>query len=151
MPGSLFDIKVWIAAVFTTHPFHPRARQALQALYGAVSDARPPSLERFLPYDEGLWFLDGRGPRHDSCFVLAPVFGHDTKTHHSRSFTMFASINVARAYRAYSLHGLALTALCALGAPLPAHAQAFSAMRGRPGRQLKHTSHSELHAGRPAP
>ena len=37
---------------------------------------------------------------------------------------MFASINVARAY---SLHGLALTALCALGAPLSAHAQAVSA------------------------
>lgn len=41
---------------------------------------------------------------------------------------MFASINVSRAY---SLHGLALTlalaALCALGAPLPAHAQAVSA------------------------
>ena len=37
---------------------------------------------------------------------------------------MFASINVARAY---SLHGLALTNLCALGAPLSAHAQAVSA------------------------
>ncbi len=37
---------------------------------------------------------------------------------------MFASINASRAY---GLHGLALTALCALGAPLSAHAQAFSA------------------------
>ena len=37
---------------------------------------------------------------------------------------MFASMNVAPAY---SLHGLALAALCALGAPTSAHAQAFSA------------------------
>ena len=30
MPGSLFDTSVWLAAVFTTHPFHPQARQSLQ-------------------------------------------------------------------------------------------------------------------------
>ena len=30
MPGSLFDTNVWIASVFTTHPFHRSARQALQ-------------------------------------------------------------------------------------------------------------------------
>ena len=29
MPGSLFDTNVWIAAIFPTHPFHPRARQEL--------------------------------------------------------------------------------------------------------------------------
>ena len=29
MPGSLFDTSVWIAAVFTTHPFHSQAQQAL--------------------------------------------------------------------------------------------------------------------------
>ncbi len=31
MPGSLFDVSVWVAAVFPTHPFHPQARQALEA------------------------------------------------------------------------------------------------------------------------
>lgn len=36
MPGSLFDTNVWIAAVFTTHPFHPRARQALQVATAAA-------------------------------------------------------------------------------------------------------------------
>ncbi len=30
MPGSLFDANVWIAAVFTTHPFHRQAQAALQ-------------------------------------------------------------------------------------------------------------------------
>lgn len=30
MPGSLFDTNVWIAAIFTTHPFHKQARQVLQ-------------------------------------------------------------------------------------------------------------------------
>lgn len=30
MPGSLFDSNVWIAAIFTTHPFHHRAQTALQ-------------------------------------------------------------------------------------------------------------------------
>ena len=30
MPGSLVDTSVWLAAVFTTHPFHAQARQSLQ-------------------------------------------------------------------------------------------------------------------------
>lgn len=30
MPGSLFDSNVWIAAIFTPHPFHQLARQTLQ-------------------------------------------------------------------------------------------------------------------------
>ncbi len=30
MPGSLVDTSVWLAAVFTTHPFHAQARQCLQ-------------------------------------------------------------------------------------------------------------------------
>jgi predicted nucleic acid-binding protein len=30
MPGSLFDTNVWLAAVFTTHPFHALAQNALQ-------------------------------------------------------------------------------------------------------------------------
>lgn len=30
MPGSLVDTNVWIAAIFTTHPFHQTARQVLQ-------------------------------------------------------------------------------------------------------------------------
>ena len=30
MPGSLVDTSVWLAAVFTTHPFHRLARQCLQ-------------------------------------------------------------------------------------------------------------------------
>jgi uncharacterized protein len=30
MPGCLFDTNVWLAAVFTTHPFHTLAQQALQ-------------------------------------------------------------------------------------------------------------------------
>ena len=30
MPGSLVDTSVWLAAVFTTHPFHPQARRCLQ-------------------------------------------------------------------------------------------------------------------------
>jgi len=30
MPGSLFDTNVWLAAIFTTHPFHSLAQQALQ-------------------------------------------------------------------------------------------------------------------------
>jgi toxin-antitoxin system PIN domain toxin len=30
VPGSLFDTNVWLAAVFTTHPFHPQAQQALR-------------------------------------------------------------------------------------------------------------------------
>lgn len=29
MPGSLFDTNVWIAAIFSTHPFHSRAQTAL--------------------------------------------------------------------------------------------------------------------------
>ncbi len=33
MPGSLFDTNVWIAAIFTTHPFH---QQAQTALHGAT-------------------------------------------------------------------------------------------------------------------
>ena len=36
MPGSLFDTNVWIAAIFTTHPFH---KQAQQALHEATSAA----------------------------------------------------------------------------------------------------------------
>ena len=30
MPGSLFDTSVWLAVVFTRHPFHESARKALQ-------------------------------------------------------------------------------------------------------------------------
>ena len=30
MPGALFDSNVWIAAIFTTHPFHQGAQTALQ-------------------------------------------------------------------------------------------------------------------------
>ncbi len=30
MPGFLFDTNVWIAAIFTTHPFHQKARRVLQ-------------------------------------------------------------------------------------------------------------------------
>jgi uncharacterized protein len=30
VPGSLFDTNVWIAAIFTTHPFHQQAQTALQ-------------------------------------------------------------------------------------------------------------------------
>lgn len=30
MSGTLFDTNVWLAAVFTTHPFHKLAQQALQ-------------------------------------------------------------------------------------------------------------------------
>jgi len=30
MPGALFDTNVWLAAVFTTHPFHVLAQNALQ-------------------------------------------------------------------------------------------------------------------------
>lgn len=30
MPGSLLDTNVWIAAIFTTHPFHNPAQQLLQ-------------------------------------------------------------------------------------------------------------------------
>ena len=30
MPGSLLDTSVWLAAVFTTHPFHLAARRCLQ-------------------------------------------------------------------------------------------------------------------------
>jgi toxin-antitoxin system PIN domain toxin len=30
MPGSLFDTSVWLAAVFTTHPFHRAAQKNLQ-------------------------------------------------------------------------------------------------------------------------
>jgi len=30
MPGSLLDTNVWIAAIFTAHPFHQPARQVLQ-------------------------------------------------------------------------------------------------------------------------
>ncbi len=29
MPGSLFDSSVWIASIFTTHPFHQQAQAAL--------------------------------------------------------------------------------------------------------------------------
>jgi toxin-antitoxin system PIN domain toxin len=29
VPGSLFDTNVWLAAIFTTHPFHVQARQIL--------------------------------------------------------------------------------------------------------------------------
>lgn len=32
MPGSLIDTNVWIAAMFTTHPFHKQARRALHEL-----------------------------------------------------------------------------------------------------------------------
>ena len=37
MPGSLFDTNIWIAAIFTAHPFHQKARQAL----GEASPACP--------------------------------------------------------------------------------------------------------------
>lgn len=30
MPGALFDSNVWIAAIFTSHPFHQEAQTALQ-------------------------------------------------------------------------------------------------------------------------
>lgn len=30
MPGALFDTHVWLAALFTTHPFHMLAKQSLQ-------------------------------------------------------------------------------------------------------------------------
>jgi toxin-antitoxin system PIN domain toxin len=30
VPGSLFDANVWIAAIFTTHPFHQQAQATLQ-------------------------------------------------------------------------------------------------------------------------
>ena len=30
MPGLLFDTNVWVAAIFTTHPFHQPAQQSLQ-------------------------------------------------------------------------------------------------------------------------
>ena len=30
MPGSLFDTSVWLAAVFTSHPFHQPAQKRLQ-------------------------------------------------------------------------------------------------------------------------
>ena len=30
MPGALFDTNVWLAAVFTAHPFHALAQNALQ-------------------------------------------------------------------------------------------------------------------------
>ena len=30
MPAALFDTNVWLAAIFTTHPFHAQAQQALQ-------------------------------------------------------------------------------------------------------------------------
>lgn len=30
MPGTLFDTNVWLAALFTSHPFHSHAQQALQ-------------------------------------------------------------------------------------------------------------------------
>lgn len=30
VPGSLVDTHVWLAALFTTHPFHTHAQQALQ-------------------------------------------------------------------------------------------------------------------------
>lgn len=30
MPGALFDTNIWLAAVFTTHPFHALAQNALQ-------------------------------------------------------------------------------------------------------------------------
>ena len=36
MPGSLFDTNVWLAAVFTTHPFHPQAQRSLQQATPAV-------------------------------------------------------------------------------------------------------------------
>ena len=36
MPGSLFDTNVWLAAVFTTHPFHARAEQAIEQAPPAV-------------------------------------------------------------------------------------------------------------------
>lgn len=31
MPGSLLDSNLWIAALFTAHPFHPEAQALLQA------------------------------------------------------------------------------------------------------------------------
>jgi len=36
MPGTLVDTNVWIAAVFTTHPFHALAQAALQQATPAV-------------------------------------------------------------------------------------------------------------------
>lgn len=36
MPGSLFDTSVWLAAVFTTHPFHRVAQQKLQQATAAA-------------------------------------------------------------------------------------------------------------------
>lgn len=30
MPGALFDTNVWLAALFTTHPFHALAQQSVQ-------------------------------------------------------------------------------------------------------------------------
>jgi len=36
MPGALFDTNVWLAAVFTTHPFHALAQNALQRATPAV-------------------------------------------------------------------------------------------------------------------
>ena len=30
MPAALFDTNVWLAAIFTTHPFHAQAQQVLQ-------------------------------------------------------------------------------------------------------------------------
>jgi toxin-antitoxin system PIN domain toxin len=30
VPAALFDTNVWLAALFTTHPFHAQAQQALQ-------------------------------------------------------------------------------------------------------------------------
>jgi toxin-antitoxin system PIN domain toxin len=36
VPGSFFDPNVWIAAAFTTHPFHQQAQTALLAATSAV-------------------------------------------------------------------------------------------------------------------
>jgi toxin-antitoxin system PIN domain toxin len=36
VPGSFFDTNVWLAAIFTTHPFHPQAQRALQQATPAV-------------------------------------------------------------------------------------------------------------------
>jgi len=30
VPASLFDTSVWLAALFTSHPFHPKAQEQLQ-------------------------------------------------------------------------------------------------------------------------
>jgi len=36
VPAALFDTNVWLAALFTTHPFHAQAQQALQNASGSA-------------------------------------------------------------------------------------------------------------------